>query len=265
MYIDSHSHLNLSAFDDDRDNVIKMMRDSGVRTQTIGVDLGSSYRAVELSKQYPDISRAIVGVHPAYIAVDNYQKLIIDLDSITKLATDDVCVGLGECGYDFFHPVLVDGLIEMQDTVFRKQIDIAIQVNKPLMLHLRSKKGELLAYDRAIETLYSYGSSCPRFQTHFYAGSIEQARQFLDMGGYISFTGVVTFTRDYDEIIRYIPIDRILCETDSPYVAPVPHRGTRCNPNYVIEVYKKLAEIQSIDVDIFRQQIQNNVRELWGW
>ncbi len=265
MYIDTHSHLNLTQFDGDRDEVIFRMRESGIRTNTVGVDLETSQLAIEISKKYPETSRAIVGIHPAYITVENFQTLQNSLTNIEHIASEPMCVGIGECGYDFFREEVSGELLRMQDEIFQRQIDIASRVNKSMMLHLRSKKGSYEAYDRAIDVLTGYGDTRPICQAHFYAGTIDQAKKLLELGCYISFTGVVTFSRDYDEIIRYVPVERILCETDSPYVAPVPYRGARCEPGYVQYVYTKIAEIKESDVAGFQSQMEGNVQSLWGW
>jgi TatD DNase family protein len=265
MYIDTHSHLNLTQFDQDRQQVIDGMRLGNIRTQTVGVDLDSSRIALDISRQYSDVSRAIVGIHPAYITADTAQALIDSLVDIDEIVAHPLCVGVGECGYDFFRGEITDGLVRIQDELFLAQLDMTARQGKSAMLHLRSEKGSVRAYDRAIGVLSEYGSSRPLCQAHFYAGTIDQARQFLDLGCYISFTGVVTFARDYDEIIRFVPVERVLCETDSPYVAPVPYRGTRCTPAYVQYVYQKIAEIKGISEGEFVQQMADNVRALWRW
>jgi TatD DNase family protein len=261
MYIDSHSHLNLEQFDTDYADVISRMQESGVRTQTVGVDIESSQRAIELSIEYPDVSRAIVGIHPAYVEQD--KDYLQDCVTLRQLATHDLCVGIGECGFDFFRSNKAD-VFEAQLRVFESQIQIASDSNKPLMLHMRPARGTHDAYNDSLDVLERCRGEVVG-QAHFFAGTTEHARRFLDLGYYISCTGVVTFSTDYDELIRYVPLDRLLLETDAPYVAPVPFRGGRCEPIHVIRVYERIAQVLGIDISSVIEAIQHNVRALYKW
>lgn len=261
LYIDTHSHLNLRQFSEDHGLVVERMRQHSVRTHTVGVDDVSSDRAIELSILYPDISRAVVGIHPAYVepGVDYTQALV----AIQNLAAHALCVGIGECGFDYFR---CDKSLnqEIQTQVFRSQIEMAIMYNKPIMLHLRPSPHTVDAYDDALSLLSEYSGRLTG-QAHFFAGTVNQARRFLDMGFYISCTGVVTFARDYDELVQFVPMDRLLTETDAPYVAPIPYRGSRAEPWHVIEVYKRIAELKSLSLDGLQQRVSGNVQALYGW
>jgi TatD DNase family protein len=170
-------------------------------------------------------------------------------------------VAIGECGLDFFHTTPES--IGAQKAAFIEQIHLANEIGKPLMLHIRNgKDSSMNAYRDVWEILKS---ECKVVgNAHFFAGSIEDAKLFLDIGFSVSFTGVVTFTRDYDEVVRYIPDDMIHAETDAPYVAPVPHRGSRNEPLYVIEVAKKLAEIRGSDTEQFEKQLIKNAHRMYN-
>lgn len=254
-YFDSHSHLNLSDFESDKEEVIKKMTLEKVGTLTVGTNLETSKEAVRLAKENENLY-ACIGLHPNESGKEDYNKE----DYEKLLGEKTICVG--ECGLDYFRgeergPQEID---------FRKQIDFALENDLPLMLHIRPKKGGMDAYEDTLEILEEYKKNAGeklRGQAHFFAGDTEIAKSFLDLGFYISFTGVVTFTKDYDEVVKFIPVDRILTETDSPFVAPVPHRGHRCEPQYVIEVYKKLAEIKGISLGEFEKQVKDNLKSLY--
>ena len=185
-----------------------------------------------------------------------------DYDYYKKLAMHPKVVAVGECGLDYYadRRGLDADKMRKQEEVFRKQIELAIEVKKPLMLHLRNSSSHS-AYKDAFDILntqYGIRNTNLRGNLHFFAGTTEEAKPFLDAGFTFSFTGVVTFARSYDEIIRYLPLDRILSETDAPYVAPAPYRGKRNEPLYVIEVVKKIAEIRSEDFESVRHQLLQN-------
>ncbi|MDP2704631.1 MAG: TatD family hydrolase [bacterium] len=148
---------------------------------------------------------------------------------------------------------------EKQRRVFERHIELSHEVGKPLMIHCRE------AYGHLVEILNSKSEilNDPPGIVHFFAGTKEDAKKLLDLGFSFTFGGVITFARDYDEIIRFIPMDRILSETDAPYVTPAPYRGKRNEPAYVIEVVKKLAEIRGISVEQMREQIWENAKRVF--
>jgi len=261
MFIDTHSHLNLEQFSSDYELVFERMREHLVRTQTVGVDAVSSARAIEISTSHPSVSRALVGIHPAYVKANKeYDDELIE---IAHMLDNDICVGVGECGFDYFRCEKSE-MYDIQRYVFQMQIEMAIQAKKPLMLHLRPSRGTYDAYDDALELLQQYKGQVVG-QAHFFAGTIVQAQKFFDLGFYISCTGVVTFVSDYDELVRSAPLDRLLLETDAPYVAPKPYRGGRCEPWYVIDVYKRIAELKNVPLEQLQSYMTQNVLALYGW
>src|SRR3989338_3861584 len=154
---------------------------------------------------------------------------------------------------------------EKQEETFRKHIELAIEMKKPLMLHLRNGTSRS-AYKDAFSILNSYfilHNSWPRGNLHFFAGTIDEAKPFLDAGFFFSFTGVITFARSYNEIIRYLPLDRILSETDCPYVAPVPYRGKRNEPLYVREVVGEISRIRHENGEAVQERLLKNAREFF--
>lgn len=234
-YIDIHCHLDSEDYDADREEVLARMKKEDISTITIGTDFQSSKRAVEIAEANENVW-ATIGVHPEGQRGDFNNEKFEDLIKSPKV------VGIGECGLDYFR--LSENVEEQKDKqkeLFIQQIEFAIKHNKPLMLHCRE------AYDDALDILESYQKNYReklRGNAHFFAGNLEQAKRFLDLGFTMSFTGVITFTHDYDEVIKYLPQDSIMSETDAPLVAPVPFRGKRNEPVYVIEVVKKMAEIR---------------------
>ncbi len=267
QYIDTHAHLNLHQFAEDRDAVIEKNRSEGVACINVGTHKATSELATELAAAHKDMW-AIVGLHPintiskdpddASSAVESS----FDYDVYKALTQKDGVVGIGECGFDYWHNP--DSTYEAQREVFLAQIALANETGLPLMLHLRSGKeaGGRDAYQDALDILKTE-AKVPG-NAHFYAGSWEQAKAFFELGFTISFTGVITFAKEYEEVVRNAPLDMIHGETDCPYVAPAPFRGRRCEPWMVQEVYKKIAEIKGEDEEVVREQLIKNAKKLYG-
>lgn len=283
-FFDIHTHPNFAAFNADRDEVMKRALQAGVCMNVVGTQTGTSKAAVDLAEKYEGVY-ATVGLHPIHTGKSFHDKDEIgeggqeftsrgeefDYDYYKKLASHPKVVAIGECGLDYYRSknyelgIMNEGQKKQEET-FRRHIELAIEVKKPLMLHLRNGFGRS-AYRDAFSFLNSYfllHNSWPRGNLHFFAGTIEEAKLFLDAGFTFSFTGVVTFARSYDEIIRYLPLDRILSETDAPYVAPAPYRGKRNEPLYVQEVVKGIARIRHEDEETVREHLLKNARESFG-
>jgi len=266
-YIDTHAHLNLAQFTEDYELVFSKCAEQAVGVINVGTRKDTSKLAVELANQFTH-TWAIVGVHPLNVVEadpDDYgatnPENEFDYNFYKKLADDEKTVGIGECGFDYFHNS--DETYQEQKEVFLAQIALANEVGKPLMLHLRNSNtaGGRDAYTDALEILKSE-ATVPG-NAHFYAGTTDQARAFFDIGYTISFTGVITFAKPYKELVEYVPLDLIHAETDCPYVAPTPYRGQRCEPWMVQEVYKKIAEYKQVDREEVREQLLRNARRLW--
>jgi len=273
-YADIHTHINLSAFKDDRDEVTKRALEAGVAHINVGTSLATSRRAVELAQLYEGVYAA-VGLHPVHTAEADHgeeevgeggkpfrsHEEVVDHDALKVLASDPKVVAIGECGLDYFHTTPESEA--KQREAFRAQIALANELNKPLMLHIRNGKDSARnAYADAVEILKAEAKVLGN--SHFFAGSVEDAKRFFDIGYTVSFTGVVTFTRDYDEVVRYAPVDMLHAETDAPYVTPVPYRGSRNEPAYVVEVVKKLAEIKGLEAEAFAAQLMENAGRIFG-
>jgi len=270
-YIDIHGHINFPEYDADREEVIKRAAEAGVGIISVGTDIESSSKAIELAETHENMW-AVVGVHPTEISNataregNRSEKAAEEMSyfqELRRLAIHPKVVAIGECGLDYFHTNEAD--IPAQVEAFEKHISIANEAKKPLMLHVRNgkKKGDSNltggdAYKDALAILKK--SSQVPFNFHFFAGSVENMKEIFVQGGTVSFTGVLTFTHNYDELIKQAPIDKIMSETDCPYVSPVPHRGKRNEPAFVIEVVKAIARIRGEDEEKVRMVLLEDAR-----
>ncbi|OJI08783.1 hypothetical protein BK005_00230, partial [bacterium CG10_37_50] len=229
-YFDAHTHLNLPEFDSDWSEVALRAESVGVSFLNIGTDLINSAKAILIAKAYPNLAWACVGLHPQTKAIENEQ------DQLADLAKNKEVVAIGECGFDRLAEASEAEVLRQRE-LLTWQLDLALKLNKPVMIHCREAYSELLTVliDR------KKTASLPLINMHFFAGDWTIAQQFLELGCYLSFTGVLTFTHDYDEVVKNMPLDRLLAETDAPYVTPVPYRGKRNEPAYVVEVVKAMA------------------------
>lgn len=274
-FLDTHSHFNLCQFDPDREEAIARMVADDVGTFCVGVDRETSELAVELANKNDNIW-AIVGQHPTEWCKE------WDMDAMRALAGKTKVVAIGECGLDYFRlPAQAGererGQKETQKKLFRAQIELAIETKLPLMLHIRpsprSDLGETMsaglikgdAYYDALAILNEYKTNHPQLTgtAHFFVGNKEIAQSFLDLGFYISFSGVITIFSEYEEVVRYVPLERILPETDAPFASPLPWRGKRCEPQYVKEVIKKIAEIKQVSLEQTERQLLENTKQLF--
>ena len=255
-FFDIHTHVHFAAFDEDRDRVMARAKEARVAMINVGTDRDTSAVAIALAEKYEN-AYATVGLHPIHTNKETYHDKnernasahetakdgeIFDEAYYRSLAMHKKVVAIGECGLDFFRIENQESRIKQVD-VFRKQIELAIALDKPLMIHCRN------AYSEVIKILTPYfmiHNSKLRGNVHFFAGTLDEAKLFLDLGFTLSFTGVITFARQYDEVIKNAPLDMLMSETDAPYVAPVPYRGKRNEPVYIIETAQKMAQIKGI-------------------
>ncbi len=267
--IDTHSHLHFGQYDEDRDVVIDRMRKEAVQTIVVGTDLDTSKQAIALAEKYPDVVvGATIGVHP------NDTDEEFDVEAFSKILNGKV-VAVGECGLDYFirgdvrAGTEVCGVCEKadQEKKFIEQIDFALENDLPLMLHIRPSKDSADAHEDALRILQDYKNEHGeklRGTCHFFTGTPAVAMQYVELGFYISFPGVITFASETHDAVREVPLERILSETDAPYAAPVPHRGERNEPIFVVEVVKKVAAIKQIDEETVQEQLVINAKKLFA-
>ena len=261
-YIDIHSHLEFGDYGQDLKEVIKRMEDSGVITITVGTDLVSSKEAVRIASENKNIY-ACIGAHPA-----DKKDFIFNEYDFESLVKNPKVVAIGECGLDYYVgpkskveseklKVISNEEKERQKREFIKQIEFSIKYNKPLMLHIRN------AYEDSYVILNKYRSKV-RGNVHFFTGSSDWAKKFNNIGFTVSFPGVITFAKECEDAVKNIPLDMIHVETDSPYASPIPHRGKRNEPTYVIEIVRKIAEIRGEDYEKVRIQLLVNAKRVFG-
>ena len=174
---------------------------------------------------------------------------------------------MGECGLDYYRPQEVtDELKKKQKEVFLRHVEFSVKHQKPLMIHARPRRGTMDAYHDLIEMLTSlkreHGEAL-RGNVHFFVGEVDEARSLFALGFTISYTAVVTFARDYDDVVRFAPLTSLLCETDSPYVAPVSRRGERNDPCSIPEVVEAIAGIRNEDIETVRVSLLTNALKLF--
>lgn len=252
MLIDSHCHLHDSRFDLDRSEVIGRARESGVEQMvTVGTDLETSRRAILLAREY-DFLHPTVGVHPH--EVKHLQKE--EYSQLEEMARSPGVVGFGEIGLDYHY---MHSPPEGQRDHFRLQIRLALRLGLPLILHVREAFPDALRILREEEVGVSGGV------LHCFSGDLATATEAIEMGLHISFSGILTFPNagDLREVARSVPADRILLETDSPYLAPVPIRGKRNEPAHVSHVAEELARIRNLGEEEVRKLTGANTRRLF--
>ncbi len=249
-FFDVHSHIHSREFDLDRTDVISRLKKENVWTITVGTDKESSIEAVEATELYEGIF-ASIGQHPTDNTEENF-----DSSFYVSLIANPKVLAIGECGLDYYRSKDNSEQEKLrQKKIFESQIIFALENNKPLMLHCRD------AYEDVLLILESYKKGAGdklRGNVHFFAGNVSIAERFLSLGFTLSFTGVLTFTHDYDEVVSYIPLESILSETDCPFVAPVPFRSKRNEPAYISHIVRKIAEIKQVPFETVKEAMVKN-------
>lgn len=247
---DTHAHYDDSRFDEDRDELLSSINSKGV-TQIIncGCDLKSSLTTVKLSKKY-DFIYAAVGIH-AHEAEEATEK---DIAEIEKLYENEKVVAVGEIGLDFHYDFSPR---ERQIEIFERQLILANKLNLPVIIHDRE------AHEDTMRLLKKY---TPKGVVHCFSGSAEMAKEIVKLGMYIGIGGAVTFknAKKPVEVVEYLPLDRLLLETDAPYMTPVPFRGTRCDSAHIAFTAEKIAEIKGIDVQELIDICNENAKKLFN-
>lgn len=253
ILIDTHAHLDHERFKGDVDQVIERAKLAQVQSIiTVGADLASSRQAVEFARRYPDVI-ATVGVHPH--DADSVSESV--LNEIAILAQDEGVVAIGEIGLDYHYDFSPR---DVQRRVFAIQISLARELELPIVVHVRE------AYQDVMSILKSEHAEDVGGIVHCFSGDREAAKDCLDMGFYISVGGILTFANSQElrEIIRGLPMDRILLETDAPYLTPVPYRGKRNEPAYLVHVAEALANLKGITFDEVAETTTLNACKLFG-
>ena len=222
----------------------------------IGTDLATSKSGIELTQKYENMW-ATVGLHPN----DNVDEHF-DIEEYRELLKQPKVVAVGEIGLDYYRTGKEEDQKKQKER-FVQQLELAKEAGLPVVLHCRDgKSGSTgLAYPDMIEILKSYLGVMGVM--HSCTASLDEAKQFLKLEFYLGFNGIITFARMYDEVVKFVPLDRILLETDAPYLTPEPYRGQRNEPAYVLEVAKKLAELKNISFEEVVEQTTKNCKQLF--
>jgi TatD DNase family protein len=250
---DSHCHLEDERFTGEVDAALARMAEAGVGSCICaGSDLDSSRRVADIAAAHANVY-GVVGIHPHEASTFDEATL----PTLAALLKAPRIVGVGEIGLDYYYD---HSPRDVQRDVFAKQLEFAFEHQKPAVFHVRDAHGDVTDIFRA------HKGRLPAGVLHCYTGSVESAREYLSMGFYISLSGTVTFpnARNIHDVARYVPLDRLLMETDSPYLAPVPKRGQRNEPAYVRFVAQRVADLRGIPLEELAAQTTSNVETLYG-
>jgi TatD DNase family protein len=265
MLFDSHCHLQFPQYDSDRDAILTDCNDRDMGLVVVGCDFASSEDAIRLAHANANIW-ATVGIHPTDSAERFDNKKMKTLCVASKKV-----VAIGETGLDYFHLPKEESVrteqIRVQKELFEAHIDLSHELGMPLVIHSRDAHQDLLAI---LINRFTTPSTHGKHQVkefgvaHCFTGTVLEAQAYLDIGFLISFTGILTFTHEYDAVVRAVPLKKILIETDAPFLSPVPHRGKRNNPLYVEYVARRIAEIKEISSDEVIQTTAENTKRLFN-
>ena len=261
LFIDAHCHINSKQLRKDAASVVNRAARAGVgRMLTVGDDLPHSVEAVELADLYGDRGvYAAAGIHPhnAATAADGLP------DELLKLAENKSVAAIGETGLDYYYD---HSPRDVQRNVFRMHIDWALKVRKPLVVHVRNADRDSLAMDDALSVLNSFPEK-PELMFHCYAGGLPYLEAMKKLDAYISIAGPVTWPGNGElrAVASAVPQERLLCETDSPYLSPQPHRGKINEPAYVRFVYETIAKERGIALEELSRIVDGNAACLFGW
>ncbi|MBR5529248.1 MAG: TatD family hydrolase [Oscillospiraceae bacterium] len=250
MIFETHAHLNDPAFDEDRESLILGLPQKGIEAvMNVGCCLESSHDCIALAEKYPFLY-ASVGSHPD--SADEVNEAVIE--KYRQMASHPKVKAIGEIGLDYYYETIPR---EIQQKAFRMQMELAKELKMPVIVHERN------AHDDGMRIVKEFPGVTGVF--HCYSGSAEMARQLVNMGWYIGFTGVLTFknARKAVETAESIPLDRIVLETDCPFMAPEPFRGKRNDPGYLYRMAERLAEIRGISVEEVHTVTTDNAKKLY--
>lgn len=269
--LDAHCHMQFEKFEEDAAAVIKNAFTSGLtHLVNTGTSVDSSKKAIELTKKY-DNTYAIVGIHPHHVdkTDEKYEGFPPAdwLEQLEKLAKEPKVIGIGEIGMDYWN-YRTNGIVpkDLQEDAFRKQIDLSIKLNLPLQIHTR------LAWDDTLRILSDYKNQLqnPPGMFHCFSGDIEFTKKVLDMGFFVGFDGNITYkgippgeTTSLQDLVDYVPVDRILTETDAPFLSPVPVRGSRNEPKNIKFILEFIAQRKGIAYNTLEAQIERNFSEVF--
>ena len=251
--IDTHTHLYLKEFDSDIDQVVNKSKELGIN-KFIFPSIHSKYnkRMIDTYNRDRSIFDIMAGLHPAYVSNNNDKEIDLVVENLKKYD----CVAIGEIGIDLYWE---EKFLEQQKIIFKKQIELALQYNLPIVIHCRE------AFDHIYRILKKYSKHNLKGVFHCFTGNEEQARKIIDLNFKLGVGGIVTFKNGgLDKFLNKIDLKNIVLETDSPYLAPTPHRGKRNNSSYLIYIVDKMSEIYGVENHEIASITTNNAKELFN-
>jgi TatD DNase family protein len=253
FYVDSHCHLQDEQFTADYDKVIREASSENVKLILVpGIDINTSKQAVDMANDHSEVFAA-VGVHPHEVSKSSEDYL----ESIRNLSKGDKILAIGEIGLDFYYDFSPR---DKQINDFKDQVKLALELDYPMILHMRESTSE------TFKALHDAGGFDGRGVFHCFPGSVDEAMYVINRGFYISLPGIVTF-KNADkarDVIKKVPVEKLLLETDSPYMAPVPYRGKRNTPAYIPLIAEKIAEIKGLSVEEIMHVTTQNFFDLFN-
>lgn len=280
-YIDTHTHVNLRAFQDDAAEVIQRALDAEVAVVNVGTQIDTSRQAVTLLEQFPQSVYAVIGLHPSHTFAHDFEdeeevkfktrEEKFDPDLYQELVQHERVIGIGECGLDYYRlPEDRDHeeIKNLQRAAFQAQIKFALENDKALCVHCRPSDGTEDAYEEMLGIITEVKSENPqlRFEIHCFTGSAQMAKKFADLGGYIGLNGIITFdkTSRSREVVEALPLSAIILETDAPYLTPKSNRGKRNEPSFLPEVAQQIAEWKNVTIQEVAETTTKNAQQLFN-
>ncbi|MBU4347465.1 TatD family hydrolase [Patescibacteria group bacterium] len=278
MFIDTHAHVNFSAFKYDADEVIRRSLDNEIWMILVGTEYKTSKRALDYANKYERGVFATVGLHPIHLQSISakgedyeFQSRAEDFnyEVYERLAKSNKAAAIGEIGLDYYHIDKTQNAAavkERQKEIFIEQFKLARELDLPVIIHCRQAHDDMLAMLKALKKQYRdiLSKDKPWGVMHCYSGDEDLAWQYFNLGLIISFTGLITFSVLWDDLIRRVPLEKIMIETDCPYMTPEPYRGQRNEPILVKYVAERIAEIKNLSIEKVADITTKNAREFFG-
>lgn len=257
IFVDTHTHLYDEAFDVDRDDAVRRAVEAGVTTMLLpDIDSGSTQRLDALAGQYPQYFRRMAGLHPTSVKEDFEVELAKVHANLYAPHTEPQYVAVGEIGMDLYWDRTFEG---EQREVLRRQMQWADELDLPVALHIRK------AHNEVFSLLREMGRRSYRGVMHCFGGSVQESQRAIEMGFYLGIGGVVTYKNaTMADVVKATPLNRLLLETDAPYLPPVPHRGQRNESAYIPLIASKIAEIKGVSIEQVAEQTSENARTLFN-
>ncbi len=281
MFIDTHAHVNFAAFRDDAEEVIRRSLDNDTWMILVGSEFKTSNRALHYANKYEKGVYAAIGLHPIHLEetiVDSQEEgneysftprhEDFDYGSYEKLAKFEKVVAIGEIGLDYYHldpSKDINAVKKKQHEVFAQQLLLARSLDLPAIIHCRQAHDDLMEILQEFKKEYGHiiPTDRPWGVIHCFSGDEDLAWKYFKLGLLISFTGLITFSKQWDDLIRKIPLDKIMIETDTPYMTPEPYRGQRNEPVLVQYVAKRIADIKSLKIEKVAEVTTRTARALF--